>query len=64
MMSENYRLVRLIPVGNGSRRVTLPKEMLDEIVGKSEYMAVSKDKGSLRLTPVEVKPIEIKTKVK
>ena len=63
-MSETLRLVRLIPVGNGSRRVTLPKEMLDEIVGESEYLAISKDRGSLRLTPVEIKPIDIKAKGK
>jgi hypothetical protein len=38
--------------------------MLDEIVGESEYLAISKDRGSLRLTPVEIKPIDIKAKGK
>lgn len=63
-LSNGFRLVRLIPVGNGSRRITLPKDMLDEVVGKSEYIAVSKDRGGLRLMPVEVTPVEVKAKGK
>jgi len=63
-LSDGFRLVRLIPVGNGSRRITLPKNMLDEVLGNSEYVAVSKDRGGLRLTPVEVKPVEVKPKAK
>jgi hypothetical protein len=38
--------------------------MLDEVVGKSEYIAVSKDRGGLRLMPVEVTPVEVKAKGK
>jgi hypothetical protein len=38
--------------------------MLDEVVGRSEYIAVSKERGGLRLTPVQVTPVEAKAKGK
>jgi len=55
---QGFRLVRLIPVGNGSKRITLPKTMIDEVFGDSEYIAISKVKNGLRLTPVEVRLVK------
>ena len=64
-MSENLRLIRLIPVGNGSRRVTLPKEMLDDILSESsDYVAISREERGLLLSPVEIKRLEPKPKRK
>lgn len=55
-MPNGFRLVRIVPVGNGSKRVTIPKEMLDEVFGDTEYVAVSREKAGLLLSPVEVRP--------
>jgi hypothetical protein len=55
-MLSDFKLVRIVPVGNGSKRITIPKEMLTEILGEDEYAAISKENGRLVIRPVEVKP--------
>ena len=55
-LPPGFRLVRLVPVGNGSHRVTIPKDMLVELFGEDEYVAISRTKNGLLLAPVEVTP--------
>jgi hypothetical protein len=49
-------LVRVVPTGTGSKRITIPKDLLTEVLGNSEYATISKKEGGLIIQPAEVRP--------
>jgi len=53
-MLREVRIVRIVSTGTGSKRITIPKRMLDAVLGKSEYAAVSVERGRIIVRPVKV----------
>lgn len=56
MSRTEFRLVRVVPTGTGSKRITIPKDLLTEVLGNSEYATISKREGGLIIQPAEVRP--------
>lgn len=60
MLSE-FKIVRVVSTGTGSKRITIPKNMLDAVLGDSDYAAVAQEDGHIVVRPVRVQPIESRT---
>jgi len=60
VLSE-FKIVRVVSTGTGSKRITIPKNMLDAILGDSEYAAVAQEDGHITVRPVKVQPVESRT---
>jgi hypothetical protein len=52
---NNVRLVRVVPTGTGSKRITIPKDLLNDVLGDSEYAIIDKKGGILTIQPAEIR---------
>jgi hypothetical protein len=48
-------LVRVTDTGTGSKRITIPKSLLESKLGNTEYALISEDKDGLLIRPAEVR---------
>jgi len=56
-MPEEYRIAKLFRNGNGSRRITLPKDWVIELFGENNlnsWIKVYAKDGAIHLEPVEI----------
>ena len=53
-MLREVRIVRIVSTGTGSKRITIPKRMLDAVLGDDEYAAVSMERGRIIVRPIKV----------
>ena len=58
-MSRNigeFKIVLVVPTGTGSKRITIPKEILTAVLGDSEYAAVGRNgQGQIVVEPVTIR---------
>jgi hypothetical protein len=48
-------LVRITDTGTGSKRITIPKPLLESKLGNSEFALISEREDGLLIRPAEVK---------
>ncbi len=48
-------MVRVIPTGTGSKRITIPKTLLEDVLGDSEYALIGKEEDGLLIRPAEIR---------
>ncbi len=48
-------LVRVTDTGTGSKRITIPKNLLDDVLGDSKFALIGKKEDGLLIRPAEVR---------
>ena len=48
LMFTKLKLIKIVASGTGSRRITIPKDMVGEIFKRTEYASIKKSVDSLR----------------
>jgi hypothetical protein len=51
VMSE-FKIVRVIPTGSGSKRITIPKAVMTDVLGDAEYVAIVPKAKEIIIQPV------------
>jgi hypothetical protein len=54
----DLKIVRVVSTGTGSKRITIPKKILDEVLGDSEYATVAHEDDHIIVRPVKLQSIE------
>ena len=49
-----FKVVRVVPTGTGSKRITIPKEIVDNVVGDSQYVKVAQQDNHIIVEPLEL----------
>ncbi len=50
-MSE-FRIVKVFPTGSGSKRITIPKDVMTDVLGDAEYVALVPKAKEVIIQPV------------
>jgi hypothetical protein len=61
---REVKIVRVVPTGTGSKRITIPKRMLDAVLGESEYATVAHEDDHIIVRPVKLQPMESRSRRK
>lgn len=52
-------LIRITDTGTGSKRITIPKNLLEDVLGDSKFALIDKNKDGLLIRPAKVTPAKI-----
>lgn len=53
-LPKEYKLVRVISVGSGSKSITIPADLVKKVLGGIDYVAIYEQDNKLVIQPVEL----------